>query len=307
MKTYVIVVTYNGIHWLDKCFGSLIKANTPLTILAIDNASTDGTPEQIKQLFPQVELIETGANLGFGKANNVGLIKAMENNADYVFLLNQDAWVEADTIESLIGVSQRQPEFGILSPIHMNGQGTALDRNFSNYIVPNFCPGLISDIITKNVNAVYETKFVNAAAWLLSGQCVKKVGGFDPIFPHYGEDDDYLNRTVYHGFKVGIVPHTKIYHDRNCESFGQNDLNPKILMIHNIVQLKTYPNSFKFNLVMLVKKQMDILTSLLIFKEFGKFTARATALIKTLFIIKRIKKAKDYFSKENTIILTAEK
>ncbi|MDD5275574.1 MAG: glycosyltransferase family 2 protein [Methylovulum sp.] len=306
MKTYVIVVTYNGVHWLEKCFGSLVNTNTPLKILAIDNASTDGTPEQIKKQFPQVELIETGANLGFGKANNIGLIKAMENSADYVFLLNQDAWVEPDTIEKLIEVNQNRPEFGILSPIHMNGQGTALDINFAFCIRPSGCPNLISDIITKNLNAVYETRYVNAAAWLLSNKCLTKVGGFDPIFPHYGEDDDYLNRTLYHGLKIGIVPHTRIYHDRVCKPFNQFELDQKRLLISNIVQLKAYPNSFKFNVLMLIKDQIDLLTSLLLLRETGKFNARLKALIKTLLMINRIKKAKEYFSNEYTIILPPE-
>ena len=307
MKTYVIVVTYNGAHWIEKCFDSLINSNMPLTILAIDNASADGTPEQIKKLFPQVELIETGANLGFGKANNIGLIKALENKADYVFLLNQDAWVEPDTIEKLIEISQLKPEFGILSPLHMNGNGSALDLNFSYYLSPDGCPNLISDIITKNINAIYETRFVNAAAWLLSNKCLTKVGGFDPIFPHYGEDDDYLNRTLYHGLKIGIAPHTRIYHDRICKLFSQLELDQNRLLISNICQLKTYPNSFKFNLVMFIKEQIYILTSLLILRDISKFNARLKALIKTLFMIKRIKKAKEYFLTEGSVIMTAEK
>ena len=148
------------------------------------------------------------------------MIKALENKADYIFLLNQDAWVEPNTIEKLIKVSQLKPEFGILSPLHMNGNGSTLDLNFSYYISPGGCPNLISDIITKNINAIYETRFVNAAAWLLTNKCVTKVGGFDPIFSHYGEDDDYLNRTLFHGLKIGIVPHARIYHDRICKSFS---------------------------------------------------------------------------------------
>lgn len=308
MKTYVIVVTYNGAHWVEKCFASLANSNIPLTVLAIDNASSDGTPEQIKKQFPHVELIETGANLGFGKANNIGLIKAMENNADYVFLLNQDAWIEPDTIEKLIEVSQDRPEFGILSPLHMNGSGTALDTNFAYWISPaGGCQNLLSDVITKNLDTVYDAKYVNAAAWLLSKQCLAKVGGFDPIFPHYGEDDDYLNRTLYHGLKIGVVPQVRIYHDRVCKPCNQFELDQKRLFIGNLVRLKTYPNSFKFNLVMLIKEQLDLLTSLLLLREMAKFKARLQAFVKTLFMLNRIKKAKDYFAATGTTILTAEK
>ena len=65
---------------------------------------------------------------------------------------------------------------------------------------------------------VYETKYVNAAAWLIPRNVLTKVGGFDPLFFHYGEDDNYLNRVIYHGFKVGICPHSRIVHD--CDNIG---------------------------------------------------------------------------------------
>jgi N-acetylglucosaminyl-diphospho-decaprenol L-rhamnosyltransferase len=122
---YSIVVTYNGSKWLDKCFGSLLNSTVSTKIIAIDNKSTDGTPDEIRLKFPSVEVIETGKNLGFGKANNIGLTRALNENADYVFLLNQDAWVEPDTIGKLI--STQSSEYAILSPVHLNGQGDALD------------------------------------------------------------------------------------------------------------------------------------------------------------------------------------
>ena len=70
MKTivYTIIVTYNGAKWINKCFGSLQSSSIPLKIIAVDNNSKDNTPQIIKAKFPDVEVIETGENLGFGKA-----------------------------------------------------------------------------------------------------------------------------------------------------------------------------------------------------------------------------------------------
>lgn len=211
---FAIVVTYNGTKWIDKCFGSLINSTIPLKILAIDNASTDGTPQIIREKFLKVEVIETGENLGFGKANNIGLKRVLDENADYAFLLNQDAWVEKDTIEKLIAVQSQNQEFHLLSPIHLNGKGDAIDRNFENYLGRNYTPELISDIYLKKIKPFYEGKYANAAAWLLSYHCLETVGGFDPIFKHYGEDDDYINRMHLAELKLGIVPNAIIYHDR---------------------------------------------------------------------------------------------
>ena len=82
MKVYTIIVTYNGDKWIEKCLRSLRDSTLSLSVLVIDNASTDKTVNIVKEQFPEFQLIETGANLGFGKANNIGLEMALQKNAD---------------------------------------------------------------------------------------------------------------------------------------------------------------------------------------------------------------------------------
>ena len=212
-KVFAIVVTYNGVKWIEKCFGSLSASSVPLKILAIDNASTDGTPHRIKEVFPQVEVIEAGENLGFGKANNIGFKKALENNFEYVFLLNQDAWIEKDTIRTLVRVAERNKEYGIISPMHLNKEGTALDFIFSTYLESRKCPGLLSDIYLKQSREIYSLYSVNAAAWLVPCAVLKTVGYFDDLFFMYGEDDNFADRINYHGYKIGVSPAARIFHD----------------------------------------------------------------------------------------------
>ena len=89
MKILAIVITYNGIQWIDKCIGSLYSSNLPVDVIVVDNLSTDGTPEYIAQNFPKVELVRSKENLGFAGGNNIGLQKAINENYDYIFLLNQ--------------------------------------------------------------------------------------------------------------------------------------------------------------------------------------------------------------------------
>jgi GT2 family glycosyltransferase len=216
MKIIVIIVTYNGIKWYDKCFDSLRNSTIPLDTVVIDNASTDDTVNFIKENYPEIHLIESKENLGFGKANNLGFEYAIEKDADYVFLLNQDAWIMSDTIEKLCNQMEKNPEYGILSPIHLNGTEKELDYYFSNYINAEDCPDLISDFIAKGKaeDRIYPINFVNAALWLISRDCLNKIDGFCPLFPHYGEDNNYLHRLTYHKMKVGIYPHVFGVHDR---------------------------------------------------------------------------------------------
>jgi len=217
MKVYSIIVTYNGMQrsWIQKCFDSLLSSSVATEIIAIDNGSTDGSIEFIQKNYPQIKLIVANENLGFAKANNVGIKYALEQGADYFFLLNQDAWVEKDTIEKLIKAFEQMPDAGIVSPIHLNGSKTNLDCGFANYMVNNNTPNFISDLYFNRPQQFYETQFVNAAAWLLSRKCIEKVGGFDTsVFYHYGEDDNYCQRVIYHGFKIYIATTTAICHDR---------------------------------------------------------------------------------------------
>src|SRR5690606_11201876 len=154
---FIIIVTYNSMPWIDKCLKSC-KGNR---VVVIDNASTDETISFIKSNFPDVDLLPQDKNLGFGQANNLGIKYALAQGAEYVFLLNQDAYLHTECIETLIAVHKQNPEYGILSPIHLNGKGDRLDQNFSNYVSYRNNQNFYSDfIINKPLKAVYEVPFV---------------------------------------------------------------------------------------------------------------------------------------------------
>lgn len=82
-KIYFIIVTYNAMKWAEKCFSSLRNSSIPVHTIVVDNGSIDGTQDYIKSQFPDVELIQSAENLGFGKANNIGIEKAYKNGADF--------------------------------------------------------------------------------------------------------------------------------------------------------------------------------------------------------------------------------
>ncbi|MFA7470917.1 MAG: glycosyltransferase family 2 protein [Weeksellaceae bacterium] len=246
MKIHTVIVTYNATrnNWIRKCLASLESSTVQSEIIVIDNASTDQTTEIIKKEFPKIKLIESQVNSGFGKANNIGISEALKSDTDFVFLLNQDAWVEPDTIEKLRNAADKSPDFGIISPIHLNGNGNTLDFNFSKQIAPSSCPMLYSDFVLGKVeNKVYETKFVCAAAWLVSKECLRKVGGFNPTFYHYAEDDNYVHRLHYKGLKIGIYPQTKIYHDRQEREKSSFDSREE-LMKRSLLLKVSNPNLY---------------------------------------------------------------
>ena len=238
----VVVVTYNGAKWFDRCFGSLYTSDVPVDIFIVDNGSTDGTLDLLHNLQKDggarfctgrwaesetrlVKLVESKDNLGFGRANNQGLRYAATHSYEYVYLMNEDAWLEEDTLSKLIEASKENVSFGILSPIQMTADMKRMDPRFhKKFPYPDLADKieakaenskLIGEGLFENESkSVIPVEFVMAAHWLITRQCLITVGGFSPAFHHYGEDDNYINRAVYNGFAVGVVLDAKAVHDR---------------------------------------------------------------------------------------------
>jgi len=216
-KPLIIIVSYNSMQWIERCYDSLRMSSVQCDVVTVDNGSTDETVDFIREHYPEVEIIENNSNLGFGRANNIGLQKVLDGGYEYVYLLNQDAWIKPDTIEKLVAVSKKHPEYGVLSPIQMQANEEYLDYGFANWVIGNGNSKRrvrIDDIFFDRNNDVYDVDFVMAAHWLMTRQCIETVGGFSPTFSHYGEDDNYLHRTKYWNFKIGIVPSCIAVHDR---------------------------------------------------------------------------------------------
>ena len=206
-----IVVTYNAMKWLDRCLGSLSESEVPTDVIVIDNGSVDGTCEYIAGNYPDVLLTRSEENLGFGKANNVGFRYALEHQYRYVYLMNQDAWVYKDTLSVLTSAMDSDSSIGILSPMQMTASGDRPDMRFEKK-----CPAEALEDISGPVASgkVYETKFVMAAHWMISRECLQKVGGFSPAFPHYGEDDNFIHRARLKGYRICVHSGVKAVHDR---------------------------------------------------------------------------------------------
>ena len=266
---------------LDSVYNSSYK----VSVIAIDNASTDDSIS-ILQSYPQVQLIKSDLNLGFGKANNIGIKLALSQNAAAVFLLNQDTWIFEDTIGNLVNHFNENQNFGIVSPMHYSTNEIDLDTNFDTYL---------NRKKTKPVNlSLIEVPFVNAAAWLVSKQCFEKVGLFEPFFNHYGEDRNFCDRVHFHDFKIGIVTNSKIVHDRIVtRNFTKDILQSQYKIWNELINinnslLKSFFIGFK-NIFGLPKffystygilKSMQLLYNLLLFYFKSVFNIKAVNSIR---------------------------
>lgn len=232
-KVFTVIVTYNAMHrqWIDRCMKSLSESTVPTEVIIVDNGSTDGTREHVPQAYPDAIWMPQEKNLGFGQANNLGIKYALEHDADYVLLLNQDAALAPDALEKMLAASDGA---SLLSPLHLNGDGTRIDEMF-RYSLKLSDNTMNDDLLIRHkLEKSYESGEICAACWLMPVALIKKIGGFNPLFFHYSEDNNYYHRMVYHGIKTLLVPDTFMYHDRllqgNMQVFNRHRLRRDLLL-----------------------------------------------------------------------------
>lgn len=202
--------------WLERCLTSVRNSSVSATVFIVDNGSKDGTVNYIQTHFPEVQITCSDSNLGFGKANNLALKQAYQQQFTYFLLLNQDTWLATNTIAKLTTAMDKD-RFGILSCLQVQPSLSSYDVFFQHYLRGVALPNL-EDIVREDNhlenNAPLELPFINAALWLLHRNTLEVVGGFNPYFQHYGEDNDYVHRVHYHGYQVGLLTNTYFVHDR---------------------------------------------------------------------------------------------
>lgn len=248
VKVFVIIVTYNAMKWVDRCFGSLRNSEIPCVPVVVDNMSKDETVNYLREHYPEVHIIVNNKNRGFGQANNQGIEWAYRQGGTNFFLLNQDAWVHPDTLGKLVDI-QNQHDIALVSPIHLNGPGDKMDWGyFTKIIVDETHLDYLSDLELGKTKPFYPVFKINAAAWMLSRRCVEQIGGFDPIYFHYGEDGNYCQRIKYHKEQVVFVPGAYMHHDRiingDMKVYKKNEVVMVLLYLYTDVNRRPFGNMF---------------------------------------------------------------
>lgn len=293
MDIFVIIVSYNFERWIDRNLGSLRSSTIPVHVVVVDNCSSDKTIELIESNYPEVTLIKNQTNEGFGKANNIGIEFALKHPCDYAFLLNQDAWLDPNVVETLLDALHQCPEYGILSPVHLNGEGNELDHGFSVYTKLKSKQDL--ETIGKKV---IKTNIINAAFWMIPSKIVHLIGGFSPVFFHTGEDIDYINRLHFHGYEMGYCPTVFGYHDRGNRKPKKENLIFQLIEYSNINY--TFCQAFGYGVLAGFKKAFEALRIEGLHEFFRLFLITFNIFLKSRMVIlfrKRNKQASKYYFK----------
>jgi GT2 family glycosyltransferase len=196
-----------------------------LHLVVIDNGSQDGTAAVLRREWGErITLIANTENLRFSRGNNEGIRYAMDQQADYLMLLNDDIKVDADIIAELVAVAEADASIGIVGPkiyyfqpadqiwfaggdVHL-AKGTCSHRG-------------IREIDHGQYDAVSDCDYITGCALMIKRSVVAKIGMLDPAYLAYYEDTDWCWRAKLAGYRCVYVPRAKMWHKISASTGGQ--------------------------------------------------------------------------------------
>ena len=226
-KLSIVIVNYNGKDFLRHCLTSLYGSKDlfHFETIVVDNGSQDGSPKMVKDEFPQVRLIQNLENLGFARANNIGIGAA---RGEYILLLNSDTTILGDALRELVSFLAAHRDVGVVTgrlvypdfqdqgvarsfPTPMNalfGRRSILTRIFPNNKISKRY--LMSRI--HRSDDPFEVDWVSGACLMVKKGVLEEVGYLDERFWMYWEDADLCYRIKQKGWKIYCVPKAVVIH-----------------------------------------------------------------------------------------------
>jgi GT2 family glycosyltransferase len=213
-----IVITLNGLPHLEPCLESVQECE----VIVVDHGSVDGTQEEIRTRYPAVRLIEQ-ANLGFAAGVNAGVRAA---SGQYILLLNPDAWLVGDGLQTLVDELETDASIGVVGPRLRNLDGSVqpsirgfptLWRLVTQYTLLNrLAPHsrLLNDFYDggRDLDRTQDVEFLRGACLLVRREALEDVGPFDETFFMFAEEADWCLRARQRGWRTVYVPRAEAVH-----------------------------------------------------------------------------------------------
>ena len=215
-KVAILVLNWNAWEVTCDCLRSLARLEYDnYDVAVIDNGSTDGSVQKLREQFADLTILENGANLGFAAGNNVGVRYALDQGAQYVLLLNNDTVVSPSCLSALVRVAESDDRIGILNPkIYYSDPP---DRIW--YAGGSFSPwfGFARHNGMKKRSrdvrdSTREVTFITGCAFLIKAEVIRRIGLLDESFFMVYEDTDWSIRALRAGFKAMYVAEAEISH-----------------------------------------------------------------------------------------------
>lgn len=215
-KVFVLTLNWNGKKWLGDCLSSILAMDYPnFEVVMVDNGSTDGSVEFVRQNFPAVHVAETGSNLGYARGFNAGLEYAAVRDAAYFLIMNNDTVIDRGALSALVETAQTCERAGFVSgKIYFYDQPDILQTvgKREDPIVWNGDHiGWMEEDIGQ-YETVEERAFLDDVMTLVNRRLYDEVGGYDSQFFLQSEEFDWQARAKKQGWKFYYTPEAKLWH-----------------------------------------------------------------------------------------------
>lgn len=205
-----VVLNWNGYDDTAKCVLSLQKAAyANLQIILVDNASTDGSAGRLQQDFPALPFLKLSHNGGYAAGNNAGIKLALERQADYVLVVNNDVIVEPDFLTPMVELAEKNPAAGVVTCKALLQSGNGRIYCTGGNISRLRCGGI--PLPPHERDREGEVQFISGCILLARREVFEKAGSFDERFFMYFEDVEF-SRRVNRQFKLIYTPRSIVYH-----------------------------------------------------------------------------------------------
>jgi len=227
----VVIVNYNTRDILLQCLKTLYQytKNVSMEVIVVDNDSHDGSVDAVRNAYPQVDLIPSDTNLGFGKANNLGMRKA---TGRYVCLVNSDVELLEDTFSIMIKYMDDNAKIGVTGPKTINGNK---ELNPNVRLAPTlwnlFCDSYYLSKVLRFIplfqgrtlrnfdyDKISDVEVLSGCFMMVRKEALDEVGMFNDIFFIYGEDTDWNYRFLKAGWRVVYYPVSTVIHLEGASS-----------------------------------------------------------------------------------------
>ncbi len=220
----LIIVTYNSAHCIDPLAECI--AGMP-NVVFVDNGSSDGTAEKIRQKMPSASLLTNSSNLGFGAANNRALQICPTR---YALLLNPDCLLEPGAVDRLLKNAATYPNAAVIAP-HLFRRNDSLELSYR-------WPATYWKSSGPSTEGPCCVGFVSGAVMLLNMAVMRDIGFFDERFFLYYEDEDLCQRVFLAGKEIIVVPDAKITHISRGSVKGSHPLRSEFIRGYHHAQSK---------------------------------------------------------------------
>lgn len=211
-RVAILILNWNNAPDTIACLESLGAVDYPACrVLVVDNGSTDGSVAAIRAAFPEVEILETGENLGYAGGNNVGIRYALERGAEYVWLLNDDVTVAPESLSILVAVALSNRDAAFLGPKICMTEEPQRILSAGRIGFDGGHRGL-GELDRGQFDQIAEVDHLSGCALLVRREAIERIGMLDEDFFAYEEDVEWCYRGKRAGFKVLFVPQAKVWH-----------------------------------------------------------------------------------------------